>query len=127
MRLVCRPAARATATGAAESHSYCPPACTYAAATSRTTAITLAPAEPIGTSSAPSSSARGATKAGGGRGEPRPGGRGEDGGGPGGGVRVRRGGRGRGGAPAPATSSPSPSVPAHSATCTAQSSRGGSE
>src|ERR1700744_6242282 len=33
IREVCRPAARATATGAAESHSYCPPACTYTSAT----------------------------------------------------------------------------------------------
>ena len=53
MRLACSPAARATATGAHESHSYWPPACTYSSASPRTTAEILAPAEPMGTVTAP--------------------------------------------------------------------------
>ena len=53
-REVCSPAARATATGAAESHWYWPPAWAYTSASPRTIAIVLAPAEPIGTSSASS-------------------------------------------------------------------------
>src|SRR5262249_4479172 len=43
-----RPAARATATGAAESHSYGPPVWAYTSASPDTTAATFAPAEPIG-------------------------------------------------------------------------------
>ena len=53
----CSPAARATAAGAAESHSYWPPAWAYTSASPRTTAMALAPAEPIGMSSAPRDSA----------------------------------------------------------------------
>ena len=53
-----QPAAVATPTGAAESHSYWPPPCAYTSASPSTTAIALAPAEPIGTSSASSTSAR---------------------------------------------------------------------
>ena len=49
MRDACRPAARATATGAALSHSYWPPACTYTSATPCTIDAALAPAEPIST------------------------------------------------------------------------------
>ena len=55
---MCSPAAAATPTGAAESHSYCPPPCAYTSASPSTTAIVFAPAEPIGTSSASSTSAR---------------------------------------------------------------------
>jgi len=57
MRLQCSPAARATATGAHESHSYCPPEWAYISDSPRTTDMAFAPAEPISTSSAPSSSA----------------------------------------------------------------------
>src|SRR2546423_3303001 len=64
-RLACRPVASATATGAAESHSYWPPACTYPSTSPRMTAAILAPAEPIGTRSAPSRSASASRKAGG--------------------------------------------------------------
>src|SRR5690606_7871365 len=63
-REACRPAARATATGAAESHSYCPSACRYASTSPATTAAVLAPAEPIGTASAPSSAASAAVNRG---------------------------------------------------------------
>src|SRR5205085_4146500 len=65
IRLACRPVASATAAGAAESHSYCPPACTYASASPAITAAILAPAEPIGTRSAPRRSASPARNAGG--------------------------------------------------------------
>src|SRR5690606_11023603 len=47
----CAPAASATAAGAAESHSYWPPACTYASTSPSSTAEIFAPADPIGTSS----------------------------------------------------------------------------
>src|SRR5258708_24442961 len=53
IRDACSPAARATATGAAESHSYCPPLCTYASASPPITPAALAPAEPSGSSRAP--------------------------------------------------------------------------
>src|SRR5215469_5753418 len=43
------PAASATAAGAAESHSYCPPAWIYASASPSMTAAASAPAEPSGT------------------------------------------------------------------------------
>ena len=65
MRDVCSPAARATATGAAESHSYWPPLCTYASASPQITAAAFAPAEPSGTSIAPVRSASCCTKSGG--------------------------------------------------------------
>ena len=65
MRLQCRPAASATATGAHESHSYCPPECAYISASPRTTAIAFAPADPISTSSASSCSATASAAAGG--------------------------------------------------------------
>src|SRR6202041_2595603 len=65
MREVCRPADLATATGAAESHSYWPPLCTYASASPAMTAAALAPAEPMGTRTAPSRSARSWTNCGG--------------------------------------------------------------
>jgi hypothetical protein len=95
--------------------------------TSRTTEITFAPAEPIGTRSAPMSSARPSTNAGGrvrltairGRSPVR--------GGTAGGEPVLNVVARPGCATAPATRSPPFSDLAHSATCTAQSSRGGSE
>src|SRR5215469_16162694 len=65
IRDVCRPADLATATGAAESHSYCPPLCTYASTSPVMTDADLAPAEPSGTSTAPSSSASRCTNSGG--------------------------------------------------------------
>ena len=55
----------ATATGAAESHSYCPPAWTYASTAPETTAMIFAPAEPSGTRSAPISVASSRTNPGG--------------------------------------------------------------
>src|SRR3982751_5666022 len=58
MREQWHPAAVATPTGAAESHSYCPPLCAYTSASPSTTAIALAPADPNGTSSASRTLAR---------------------------------------------------------------------
>src|SRR6478735_4390134 len=90
---------------------------------SRATERTLTPAEPIGTSSASSSSASALTKAGGRLRETAIRGRLEVLGGTTGGWPVLNVSPSAGCATAPATSSPS----FHSATCTAQSSRGGSE
>src|SRR5262244_749765 len=59
------PAASATAAGAAESHSYCPPAWMYASASPRITAAAFAPAEPSGSSVTLISSPSRSRKAGG--------------------------------------------------------------
>ena len=59
------PAASATAAGAAESHSYCPPAWMYASASPSMTAAAFAPAEPSGTSVTLISSPSRSRKAGG--------------------------------------------------------------
>src|SRR5690349_21798497 len=65
MREACRPAARATATGAHESHSYWPPEWAYTSASPRTTAMALAPADPISTLTPPSRAVRNVAAAGG--------------------------------------------------------------
>src|SRR5215831_10597279 len=59
------PATSATAAGAAESHSYCPPAWMYASASPRSTAAAFAPAEPSGSSVTLISSPSRSRKAGG--------------------------------------------------------------
>src|SRR5205823_3635581 len=65
MRETWRPAAAATPTGAAESHSYWPPAWTYTSASPSRIDIVLAPAEPIGTSSPPRAARTSSVTAGG--------------------------------------------------------------
>ncbi len=94
---------------------------------SRTTEMTLTPAEPIGTSSASSSAASASTKAGGRVRETAMRGRSDVRWGTTGGAAVLNVSPKAGCATAPATSSPPDSFASHSATCTAQSSRGTSE
>ncbi len=116
------PAATATATGAHESHSYCPPEWAYTSTSPRTTAIAFTPAEPIGTSSVPSFATSLSTQAGGRVRETDsrmgPDARGASvGGSP---VANKRPSAGNATAPTAATPATA------KATCTAQSNRGGS-